>query len=100
VPAGRIVMGETEQQVRVEGKIKEPAGFGRIIVARRAKGPVYLDQVAEIVDGEREADSISRINGKNGLTLNILKVQDANIVEVGRNTKKAAAISRRRCRPT
>src|SRR5881394_85159 len=91
VPAGRIVMGETEQQVRVEGKIKEPAGFGRIIVARRAKGPVYLDQVAEVVDGEREADSISRINGKNGLTLNILKVQDANIVEVGRNTKKAAA---------
>jgi hydrophobe/amphiphile efflux-1 (HAE1) family protein len=91
VPAGRIVMGETEQQVRIEGKIKEPAGFGKIIVARRAKGPVYLDQVAEIVDGEREADSISRINGKNGLTMNILKVQDANIVEVGRLTKKAAA---------
>src|SRR6185503_7255504 len=91
VPAGRIVMGETEQQVRVEGKIKEPAGFGKIIVARRAKGPVFLDQVAEIVDGQKEADSLSRINGKPGLTLNILKVQDANIVEVGNNTKKAAA---------
>src|SRR5258706_6285050 len=91
VPAGRIVMGESEQQVRIEGKIKEPAGFGRIIVARRAKGPVYLDQGAEIVDGEKEADSLSRINGKPGLTINILKIQDANIVEVGRGTKKAAA---------
>ena len=47
---------EKEYLVRVEGKIKDPAGFGRIIVARRAKGPVYLNEVADIVDGEREAD--------------------------------------------
>jgi len=90
VPAGKIVQGPTEELVRIEGKIKEPAGFGKIIVARRAKGPVYLDQVAEIVDGEREAESLSRINGKPGITINILKVQDANIVDVGNGTKKAA----------
>ena len=91
VPAGKIVQGPTEQLVRIEGKIKEPAGFGKIIVARRAKGPVYLDQVAEIVDGEKEADSLSRINGKPGLTIAVLKVQDANVVEVGNGAKKAAA---------
>jgi HAE1 family hydrophobic/amphiphilic exporter-1 len=91
VPAGRIVQGPNEQLVRVEGKIKEPAAFGKIIVARRAKGPVFLDQVADIVDGEREADSLSRINGKPGLSINVLKVQDANIVEVGAGVKKAAA---------
>src|SRR5689334_4323536 len=91
VPAGKIVQGPTEELVRIEGKIKEPLGFGKIIVARRAKGPVYLDQVAEIVDGEREAESLSRINGKPGITINVLKVQDANIVEVGNGTKKAAA---------
>ncbi len=91
VPAGRIEQGPTEQLVRVEGKIKEPAAFGKIIVARRAKGPVYLSEVAEVIDGEREADSYSRINGKPGLSINILKVQDANIVEVGDGVKKAAA---------
>jgi multidrug efflux pump subunit AcrB len=61
---------------------------------------VYLDQVAEIVDGQKEADSLSRINGKPGLTLNILKVQDANIVEVGNNTKKAAAELAKAAPPT
>ena len=90
VPAGRIEQGASEQLIRVEGKIKDPAGFGRIIVARRAKGPVYLNEVADIIDGEREADSLSRINGKPGLSVNILKVQDANIVEVGAGVKKAA----------
>ena len=53
VPAGKISHGPTEQLVRIEGRIKEPAGFGRIIVARRANGPVYLDQVADVVDGEQ-----------------------------------------------
>jgi hydrophobe/amphiphile efflux-1 (HAE1) family protein len=91
VPAGRIEHGPTEQLVRVEGKIKEPAGFGRIIVARRANGPVYLEQVADIVDGEREAASLSRLNGTPAITLDVLKVQDANIVEVGNGVKKALA---------
>ncbi len=90
VPAGRISHGATEHLVRIEGRIKDPASFGRIIVARRANGPVYLDQVAEVVDGEREADSYSRINGKPGLTVQVLKVQDANIVEVGKGAKAAA----------
>ncbi|MGZ5650084.1 MAG: efflux RND transporter permease subunit, partial [Usitatibacter sp.] len=90
VPAGRVVLGSSEQLVRVEGKLKEPAAFGKIIVARRAKGPVYLEQVAEIVDGEREAESLSRINGRPGLSIEVLKVQDANIVEVGLGVKKAA----------
>jgi hydrophobe/amphiphile efflux-1 (HAE1) family protein len=89
VPAGRIVQGPTEQLVRIEGRIKEPAGFGKVIVAQRAKGPVYLSQVADIVDGEKEAESLSRINGKPGLTLQVLKVQDANVVEVGRDAKAA-----------
>jgi hydrophobe/amphiphile efflux-1 (HAE1) family protein len=91
VPAGRIQHGPSEQLVRIEGKIKNPAGFGRIVVARRANGPVYLDQVADIVDGEKEAESLSRINGQPGLTIQVLKVQDANVVEVGNGAKKAAA---------
>jgi hydrophobe/amphiphile efflux-1 (HAE1) family protein len=90
VPAGRIEQGPTERLVRVEGKIKDPAGFNRIIVARRAKGPVYLSEVADVVDGEREADNISRVNGKPGISINVLKVQDANIVDVGNGVKKAA----------
>jgi multidrug efflux pump subunit AcrB len=63
-------------------------GFNKIIVARRAKGPVYLSEVADVIDGEREADNISRINGKPGISVNVLKVQDANIVEVGDGVRR------------
>jgi hydrophobe/amphiphile efflux-1 (HAE1) family protein len=89
VPAGRITKGPSDAVVRIEGKIKDPAQFGRIIVAQQGGGPVYLTQVAEVIDGEKEMDSISRINGHPAITLDIQKAQDANIVETGRNVRAA-----------
>jgi hydrophobe/amphiphile efflux-1 (HAE1) family protein len=89
LPAGRISHGERENLVRIEGKMKEAADFRRIIVAKRANGPVYLEQVAQISDGAAEEDSISRVDGERALSLEIAKVQDANTVEVGANVKKA-----------
>ncbi|ALK98798.1 nodulation protein NolG [Massilia sp. WF1] len=89
LPAGRISHGERENLVRIEGKMKEAADFRRIIVAKRANGPVYLHQVAEISDGAAEEQSISRVDGERALSLEISKVQDANTVEVGANVKKA-----------
>src|SRR5450830_556536 len=91
LPAGSISHGAAEQLVRVEGKIKDAREFGKIIVARRAIGPVYLDQVASVVDGEQEELSISRVNGKQAVTMEITKVQDANVVEVGTGILKVAA---------
>jgi hydrophobe/amphiphile efflux-1 (HAE1) family protein len=89
LPAGRISRGERENLVRIEGKMKEASEFKRIIVARRANGPVYLGQVADISDGAAEEDSISRVNGERAISLEIAKVQDANTVAVGVNVKKA-----------
>lgn len=89
LPAGRISHGERENLVRIEGKMKEAADFRRIIVAKRANGPIYLHQVAEISDGAAEEQSISRVDGQRALSLEIAKVQDANTVEVGVNVKKA-----------
>jgi multidrug efflux pump subunit AcrB len=89
VPAGRITRGHNDSIVRVEGKIKDPAQFGRIIVAQQGGGPVYLSQVADVIDGEKELDSISRINGRPSITIDIRKAQDANIIETGRGVKEA-----------
>lgn len=91
LPAGSISRGAQEQLVRVEGKIKDPRGFERIIVANQGGAPVYLHQVAEIVDGEAEEQSISRVDGQRSVSLDIFKVQQANIVEVGKGVDEAIA---------
>jgi hydrophobe/amphiphile efflux-1 (HAE1) family protein len=91
VPAGRITRGQNDSIVRVEGKIKDPAQFGRIIVAQQGGAPVYLTQVADVIDGEKEPDSLARINGRPSITLDIQKSQDANIVDTGHGVNEAIA---------
>ncbi|HEX2493467.1 MAG TPA: efflux RND transporter permease subunit, partial [Steroidobacter sp.] len=89
LPAGSISRGDQEQLVRVEGKIRDPRGFERIIVANQGGAPVYLHQVADVVDGEAEEQSISRVDGLRSISLQIIKVQQANIVEVGKGVDAA-----------
>jgi HAE1 family hydrophobic/amphiphilic exporter-1 len=89
VPAGRITRGQTDAIVRVEGKIKDPAQFARIVVAQQGGAPVYLSQVADVIDGEKEETSIGRINGHPSITIDLKKAQDANIVETGHGIKEA-----------
>ena len=96
VPAGRITRGQSDSIVRVEGKIKDPAQFARIVVAQQGGAHVYLSQVADVIDGEKEQDSISRINGRSSITLDIQKSQDANIVDTGRGINEAVAALKKR----
>nr|WP_298727081.1 efflux RND transporter permease subunit [uncultured Steroidobacter sp.] len=91
LPAGMISRGAQEQLVRVEGKMKDPRDFERIIVANQGGAPVYLHQVADIVDGEAEEQSISRMNGMRSVSLDVYKVQQANMVEVGKGVDEAVA---------
>jgi multidrug efflux pump subunit AcrB len=89
VPAGRLTRGVTDSIVRVEGKIKDPVQFGRIVVAQQGGGPVYLTQVADVIDGEKEQVSISRINGRAAISLDVQKAQDANIIDTANNVRAA-----------
>ncbi|HEY8540283.1 MAG TPA: efflux RND transporter permease subunit [Steroidobacteraceae bacterium] len=91
LPAGSISTGTREQLVRVEGRIKDPRGFERIIVANQGGAPVYLSQVADVVDGEQEEQSIARVNGKRSVEIDIFKIQQSNIVEVGEGVQEAIA---------
>ena len=91
MPAGNLRADVQEQLVRVEGKLKSVESFAKIIVARRAGAPVLLEQVASVSDGEREEQSMGRVNGQPALTIGIFKTQDANLVEVGEAVTKTMA---------
>ena len=90
VPVGSVSNKRAEAIVRVDGRIGSPKDFGQIVVARKGGVPILLSQIAEIVDGEREAVSLARINGAQAISFQVFKAQDANIVEVGENLKRAA----------
>jgi multidrug efflux pump subunit AcrB len=51
VPGGCVTNGPTNAIVRVDGRIKDPARFGRVFVAQQGGVPVFLSQVAAIAVG-------------------------------------------------
>ncbi|MCK6428594.1 MAG: efflux RND transporter permease subunit [Burkholderiaceae bacterium] len=102
VPVGTISNATSEAIVRVDGRLSSPLDFERIVVAR-PKGPngapILLSQVATVVDGEAERRSLTRIDGQPAIGVWVFKAQDANIVDVGRQLKDAAADIRKQLPP-
>ncbi len=82
LPTGAIRALDNEKVVQIQGRIKNPQDFARIIVARRGGQPVMLSQVASVVDGQEEQESLALYNGQRTVALDILKAQGQNTIEV------------------
>ncbi len=82
LPTGAIRSLANEKGVQVQGRIKNPEEFGRIVVARRGGQPVTLAQIATVVDSQQEQETLALYNGQRTLALDILKAQGQNTIEV------------------
>jgi len=86
-PAGSVINSFNERTIQVQGRIEQPADFLDMIVARRGGSPVYLRDVASVVDGAADAASLAIYDGQTALAIDVLKVQDANTVQVVTDVK-------------
>ncbi len=97
VPAGRVTRGETEDLIRITGRIVEPSAFASIAVAVRNGVPVRLGDVATVVDGAADRRTAALLgeagspNDQPALALDILKISGSNTVEVADSVRAAAA---------
>ncbi|CAN5795748.1 efflux RND transporter permease subunit [soil metagenome] len=90
VPVGLLSGAKEDALVRVEGKVRDAKEFANIVVATRGSLVVRLGDLGELVEREREPDSMSRVDGVPAISFQIFKQQDANIVETGEGVKEAA----------
>lgn len=89
IPAGTVSGNGAERVVQVDGRVINPRELLDIIVARRGGEPVRLRQVAEVLDGQEEQDSVALFNGQPALAVDVVKIQGSNTVEVARGLYKA-----------
>jgi len=82
LPVGALRSREQERVVQVQARMHRPQDFERIIVARRNGQPVTLGQVAQVVDGTSDVDSLALYNGQRTLLLQVQKAQDENTIGV------------------
>jgi len=98
LPLGSIRSREQERVVQINARLKRPEDFRDIVVARKSfagsgssggvaisgatGAPVRLWQVADIVDGPQEVQSLALYNGQRTVLLSVQKSQGENTIEV------------------
>jgi len=88
IPGGNLINGSRQILLRTMGKLKKVEDFNRIIVATPNGRPVYLSDVAEVIDGVKEQTSLTRANGNLAVGLNIVKQSGSNTVKVAEGVQK------------
>ncbi|NRF68535.1 efflux RND transporter permease subunit [Aquincola sp. S2] len=88
-PVGLLTDSTADAILRVEGRARDPRQFTEFVVARRNGLALTLGDLGQLVEREREFESLARINGQRAVSFNVFKQQDANIVATGEAVKEA-----------
>lgn len=99
LPVGAVRSLERERVVQIEARLDRPEDFGKIIIARKNGAPVRLDQIARVVDGAQEVDTLALYNGQRTLLLTVQKSQDENTIAVVDGLYKALADMQKQAPP-
>lgn len=92
VPSGKIETEKESNSIRLSGKFTTLQDIGNVQVAMPVPGsPVYVKDIAEVTDGIRDIDAVSRYNGVVGIGLLLKKQGDANAVNVSKAVRQAFA---------
>ena len=86
---GLLEVGNMKRTLQVKGQFKTAADIEKIVVRNTSSSPIYLKDIAEIKDAVKERESYARLNGKNVVTLNIIKRSGENLIETSDGVKKA-----------
>src|SRR6218665_3182829 len=86
LPMGNIRSLEQERVVQINARLKRPEDFRDIVVARKGTGSgavaIKLWQVADVVDGPQEVESLALYNGQRTVLLAVQKSQGENTIDV------------------
>ena len=92
---GRLKEGKTEYLVRTVNEYKTVSEIGDTLIVTPAGIPIALSQVAEVIQGEKDRDTVVRLNGGEAVELEIYKWGDANTVQVCNKVKDLFGFDRK-----
>lgn len=87
VPGGNITWQTREQGLRTLGRIERAADFSDLIVADYKGAPVRIRDIGSALDGEEEPRTLSRLDGRNAVSLLVQKQSGTNTVAVVERVK-------------
>ncbi len=94
VSGGSIDVGGQKRAVRVAGQYARATDIADIQIKNLNGAPVRLGDIATVTDGFKDRESYARLEGKNAITLNVVKRAGENLIVASDNIKKIIADSK------
>ena len=85
---GLLEVGTMNRNLQLKGQLKNANDIRNIIIRNTSGSAIYLKDVANIVDTVKTNESYARLDGKNVMTLNIIKRSGENLIATSDAVKK------------
>lgn len=82
LPGGFMVAGKTEEMIKLDLEFHDMDSLAQMLVAHRAGAPIRLRDVATLEDGLADYRQIARFNGQPAVGVGVVKIPNANTVEI------------------
>ena len=99
LPGGDVQEGARTLQLRVLGRVTDPATFGALPLATRDGRTIRIADVADVIDGTEEPSSAGTLDGQSVVLVQIRKQSGTNTVAVVDMLRERVAEIRRELPP-
>lgn len=80
ISGGQLSVDGMKRSLSVNGEFKSAEEMGNVIVVSARGGKMYLRDIAQVIDSHKEQESFARLDGKNVITLNVIKRSGENLI--------------------
>ncbi|MEI7499276.1 MAG: efflux RND transporter permease subunit [Bacteroidota bacterium] len=87
ISAGTITSFGTKYTIRLAGQFKSPEQIKTIMLKSASGANVYIQDVADVRDSFKDQESFARLDGKNVITLNVIKKSGENLINAAEEIK-------------
>ncbi|MBK8166089.1 MAG: efflux RND transporter permease subunit [bacterium] len=91
IPGGKLSLGQYDYQVRVRGEVEKVEELLGFVLNPGITPPVHLRDVATVKLGIRDRETISRVNGRDAVTLVVKKRSGENLIAIAKDVKATIA---------
>jgi multidrug efflux pump len=78
---GQVTVDGEQRNISIKKTFQNMDDIANLVVRNPQGAAIYLKDIAEVKDTYEEQDSYARLNGKNVITLNIVKAQGKNLLD-------------------
>ncbi len=80
IPGGQLSVDGMKRSLTVNGEFTSADQISNTVIGSTRGGKLYLKDIAQVVDSHKEQESFARLNGKNVITLNVIKRSGENLI--------------------